>query len=292
MPSLVSFVPPQTMPFDAKRGRMTFRRLDRELGRLTRKPAPECIHKFRTYSRRVEALLSDVVVEHHRGDEKLLKLLARLRKKAGRVRDLEVQIAALRDLKNAPGNGHKTQLLELLMEERIDREKKLAKAFDRKTTAELRRRLKRAAGRLSVPKNAEPVALTLQRLTQLSSNQAPLTERMLHQYRILGKRARYIAELANEDAAAKNVVDELKHMQDVLGDWHDWLKLTERAEELLGSVRDSAFVAMLRNVTQAKFRQSLDAVAEVREKFAGKRAPIRGPRAATAQTNQASAAVA
>ena len=270
------------MPFDAKRGRMTFRRLDRELSKLARKPAPDCIHKFRTYSRRVEALLSDVAEEHHRGDEKLLKLLARLRKKAGRVRDLEVQIAALRDLKNAPGNGHKTQLLELLMEERIDREKKLVKAFDRKTTSELRKRLRRAASRLHVPENSEPLAVTLQRLAQLSSSKAPLTERMLHQYRILGKRARYIAELANEDAAATKVVDELKHMQDVLGNWHDWLKLTERAEELLGGVSDSAFVAMLRNVTQAKFRQSLDAVAEVREKFAGKDVGAKRPAARAA----------
>jgi CHAD domain-containing protein len=168
------------------------------------------------------------------------------------------------------------------MEERIDREKKLVKAFDRKTTSELRKRLRRAASRLHVPENSEPLAVTLQRLAQLSSSKAPLTERMLHQYRILGKRARYIAELANEDAAATKVVDELKHMQDVLGNWHDWLKLTERAEELLGGVSDSAFVAMLRNVTQAKFRQSLDAVAEVREKFAGKDVGAKRPAARAA----------
>jgi len=274
------------MPFDAKRSRLTFRRLDRELTRLSRKPASESIHKFRTYSRRVEALLSDVALEHHRSDEKLLKLLSRLRKKAGRVRDLEVQIAALRDLKNPPGNGHKNQLLELFMEERAVREKKLVKAFDGETTLQVRKRLKRAAGRLSVPRDAEPLALTIQRLTRLNRN-APLTEKTLHEYRILGKRARYIAELSGEDAAAKRVIDDLKHMQDVLGDWHDWLKLTQRAEEVLGSVRDSALVAMLRNVTQAKFRQSLDAVAEVRSTFSAKRTPAR-----EAQAAEASAAVA
>jgi hypothetical protein len=59
-------------------------------------------------------------------------------------------------------------------------------------------------------------------------------------------------------------------MQDVIGDWHDWLKLTQKAEDLIGDVRDSAMVAMLRNVTQAKFRQSLDAVADIRKELAGK----------------------
>jgi hypothetical protein len=59
-------------------------------------------------------------------------------------------------------------------------------------------------------------------------------------------------------------------MQDVIGDWHDWLKLTQKAEYLIGGVRDSVLVAMLRNVTQAKFRQSLDAVAEIRSELAGK----------------------
>jgi len=50
----------------------------------------------------------------------------------------------------------------------------------------------------------------------------------------------------------------------VIGDWHDWLKLTEKAERLLGDVQQSALVAMLRNVTQAKFRQSVRIVTELR----------------------------
>jgi hypothetical protein len=86
-------------------------------------------------------------------------------------------------------------------------------------------------------------------------------------------------------------------MQDVIGDWHDWLKLTQKAEAIFGGVRDSALVAMLRNVTQAKFRQSVDAVAETRAAFSAKKsepiqavtAPSRKPSGGTAG---ASAAVA
>jgi len=266
------------MPIDAKRSRLTFQKLDRELRKLAKKPAPDSVHKFRTNSRRVEALLSEVAPECHRNDEKLLKLLARLRKKAGRVRDLDVQIASLRDLKFPQANGHKSQVMDALVGERAKREKKLARAFDQGTTGEIRKRLKRAAHEMDIPRDTDPLTLTIRKLEELGHNQAPLTEKMLHQYRIIGKRARYIAELADGDPEAKRIVEQLKHMQDVLGDWHDWLKLTEKAEALLGGVRDSPLVAMLRNVTQAKFRQSLDEVAEIRSVLAGQRRPAESVR--------------
>src|SRR5271170_7047258 len=203
------------MPIDAKRSRLAFQRLARELKKLEHKPAPENVHKFRTNSRRVEALLLEAVPELHHNDKKLLKLLSRLRKKAGRVRDLDVQILCLKDLKIPQANGHKAHFQETLAEERAQRERKLAKAFDHKTAAELRKRLKRSAGDISIPKGTEPLALTLSRLAELGRGQNPITEKILHQYRIMGKRARYIAELAVEDPQTTRLVNDLKKMQDV-----------------------------------------------------------------------------
>ncbi len=285
------------MPIDLKRSRLAFQKLGREVTKLTKNPAPESVHKFRTNSRRVEAVLSEVAPELTRNDKKLLKLLSQLRKKAGRVRDLDVEITSLRSLKTPEGNGHKSQFVDSLVQERAKREQKLAKAFDRETAAEVRRRLKRAASEIDIPKNTEPLTLTLSKLAKLGRDHVPVTERTLHQYRIIGKRARYIAELANPDPEAKRVIDQLKHMQDVIGDWHDWLKLTQKAEALFGGVRDSALVAMLRNVTQAKFRQSVDAVAETRTALAGKTsAPVNGDAASgpkrSAISSEARAAVA
>jgi CHAD domain-containing protein len=285
------------MPIDLKRSRLAFQKLGREVTKLARKPAPESVHKFRTNSRRVEAVLSEVIPELNRNDEKLLKLLSRLRKKAGRVRDLDVEIASLRSLKIPGGNGHKSQFVDALVQERAKREQKLAKGFDRETAAKLRKRLKRAIADIDIPKDSDPLSLTLSKLAKLSPDHTPLTEKTLHQYRIIGKRARYIAELADGDSEAKRVVDQLKHMQDVIGDWHDWLKLTQRAEQLFGGVRDSALVAMLRNVTQAKFRQSVDAVAETRGSlFSNKSQPIdaaaTSARKPSAQTTSVNAAVA
>jgi CHAD domain-containing protein len=285
------------MPIDLKRSRLVFQRLARELTKLAKHQAPESVHKFRTNSRRVEALLGEVVPQLDRNDKKLLKLLSRLRKKAGRVRDLDVEISSLRSLKIPEGNGHKSEFVAALVQERAKHEQKLGKAFNRKTTDEVRKRLKRAVSDIDIPKDTEPLKLTLNKLAKLGRDHVTLTERTLHQYRIIGKRARYIAELADHDAEAKRVVDQLKHMQDVIGDWHDWLKLTQKAEALFGGVRDSALVAMLRNVTQAKFRQSVDAVAETRAAFSSKKSDaIRGAavpsRKPSAETAGATTAVA
>jgi CHAD domain-containing protein len=263
------------MPIDKKLSRLLLEKLNRELGKLGRKPAPETVHGFRTSSRRVEALLSEVVLSHHGNETKLLKRLARLRKKAGRLRDLDVEIAALRALRFPQANGHKSQVMGALVKERAKREKKLVRAADQATIDDIRRRLRRSAKDLDIPANREPLALTFRKLTELSQNTAPLTQKMLHEYRIIGKRARYIAEVASDGPDRKRVIDQLKHMQDVIGDWHDWLKLSEKAEQILGGVRDSPLVAMLRNITQAKFRQSLEAVQEIRTTFPSDAHPVR-----------------
>ena len=251
--------------------RATFRKLSRQLSKIAAKPAPENVHKFRTSSRRVEVLVSDLAERRNSNDKKLLKLLARLRKKAGRVRDLDVQSAALSSLKIPEQAVRKSQLMRTLAEERSQREKRLAKSLDRKTVAEVRKRLKRAAASLEIPRNADPLALARQKLNALEVDQGGVTEQTLHQFRIAGKRARYIAELAGKNAEATRLIALLNRMQDVIGDWHDWVQLAERAENLFGAVQESALVAALRNVTRAKFRQAVNTLTETRAALAGKK---------------------
>jgi CHAD domain-containing protein len=251
--------------------RTDFRKLARQTEKLPGKPAPENIHKFRTSSRRVEVLVSDLAESRSGNDKKLLKLLGRLRKKAGRVRDLDVQSAALRSLKIPQEPGRKSQLMRNLAEERDKREKKLVKSLDKKTVAEVRRRLKRTAACLEIPENADPLRLARQQLNRLEVDQGAITEKTLHRFRIAGKRARYIAELAGRDAEATRLIALLRHMQDVIGDWHDWVQLADKAEKLFGGVQDSALVAALRNITRAKFREAVNTLTETRAALAGKK---------------------
>lgn len=248
-----------------------FRKLNRQLSKLAARPSPESVHKFRTSSRRVEVLLTDLAEKRSGNDKKLLKLLGRLRKKAGRVRDLDVQCSALRSLKIPQEPGRKAQLMRTVGEERAKREKKLAKALDKKVVAEVRKRLKRTASRFEIPENADPLLLAVQKLNQLEVDQGAVTEKTLHQFRIAGKRARYIVELAGKSAEAARLIAQLNHMQDVIGDWHDWLQLSQRAEKLFGGVQDSALVSALRNVTRAKFRQAVNTLTETRTALQGKK---------------------
>lgn len=251
------------MSLDQKRSRLAFQKLNRQLTKLATKPAPENVHKFRTYGRRIEALLDALVAHPNHNDRELLKLLARLRKKAGRVRDLDVQISSLRSIKVPQEVALKSELIHVLVEERREREKKLARAFDQDTLHDLRRRLKRAA-QDKIPSTTDPLAIALRQLEVLARDRAPLTEKTLHRYRIVGKRSRYLAELASDSPEASRTVERLKRMQNVLGDWHDWLKLTQRAEDLFGVVSDSPMLAALRNVTRTKFRSAVDVLAETR----------------------------
>src|SRR5207302_8058674 len=145
------------MPVDSEKSRLAFQKLNRHLSKLTTKTAPKSVHKFRTYSRRVETLVGELAREQSRNDKKLLKLLARLRKKAGRVRDLDVQIASLRSLKISQEPRRKSQLLRNVTDDRAKREQKLASNFDKPTGRELRKRLKRAASEPNIPQGTEPL---------------------------------------------------------------------------------------------------------------------------------------
>jgi CHAD domain-containing protein len=251
--------------------RTPFRKLARQMAKLASRPSPENVHKFRTSSRRVEVLVSDLAGSRNGNDKKLLKILGRLRKKAGRVRDLDVQSVALRSLKIPQEPQRKSQLMRTLAEERTRREKKLAKSLDKQTLAEVRRRLKRTAASLEVPQTSDPLTLARQKLNDLEVDQGTVTERTLHQFRIAGKRARYIAELAGKDAAAIRLIALLNQVQDVIGDWHDWVQLADKAEKLFGGVQESALVSALRNITRAKFRQAVTTLTEIRTALAGKK---------------------
>jgi CHAD domain-containing protein len=189
----------------------------------------------------------------------LLKLLGQIRKRAGKVRDLDVQLAALRSLKMPREPRRKRQ------------EKKLRKAVEEETVQEIRKRLKRASKNFKPEAGSDPLAVARGMLDRIGRVDAQVTEALLHQYRILSKRARYAAEFAEPSAEGKRFITEIKRMQDALGDWHDWFTLTHTASENLGEVRDSPLVAELHNVTGAKFRHAVAVLSQ----FRGARGPAR-----------------
>jgi CHAD domain-containing protein len=177
-------------------------------------------------------------------------------------------------LKSPQAAEHKAQLQRFLSGERAKRQKKLMKAFDKETVAELRKRLRKAERDIEIPEKLEPVSVASGLVNQVQSD-GPMNEETLHQYRIAGKRARYVAELAGNSPEAQALVGQLKSMQDGIGDWHDWLQLTAHAEKLFGSVQDSSLVAQLRNVTRAKYREAVRVLNQTKLALSAKpKAPV------------------
>jgi CHAD domain-containing protein len=263
------------------RVRLVFDRISRHAVRLSKTPpAIGDVHRFRTNSRRVEALIGDLAPES-RNKKKLLKLLARLRKKVGKLRDLNVEISFLQNLRISDRHNHRSQLMEWLKSEQARRARRLHASFDSGTVRELRKRLRRSLAEMKLEK-IDPLKLAASHLPK--PGQVELNEKTLHACRIAAKHARYLAELA-DSADAKSFVEQLKSAQDEIGEWHDVLKLKEKAEQRFGSVHDSPLVAALENIGRACFRRArlslLGTLAELSkrqpETAKAKKAPGRKP---------------
>ena len=282
------------MAVDHQRTQHLFKKLSQLLGQNATRPNPVAVHDLRTISRRVEALLDTLATEPDRNQRKLLRRLKRLRRRAGRVRDVDVQILALRTLKIGRDSARKGQLARHLNDRRARRERKLQKALDSGTVRDLRRRLTRcekallapppaprpataakaapAAASLKPPQKEEvqPVSLALRMFATVAKQQGAFTEATLHRFRNRSKRVRYVAEMAGDDAEANRIVSQIKRMQDAIGDWHDWFTLTQTAQKLFAEPVDSSLLAALRNVTRAKFMEATRHASDLKRSLLGR----------------------
>jgi CHAD domain-containing protein len=229
---------------------------------------PDDIHHFRTAARRVEAVLELLLPEPDRNQRKLLKQLSKARRRAGRVRDLDVQMAALHGLKAPEQPRIKAQVLQSLSEMRAKRNQRLLKSLDKEPLRELRRRLKRTEDRVT---DRADIKLPIERrLSAFLSQADPTNEELLHQYRIEGKKIRYLAELGDENPENQLVIDELRRMQNTLGEWHDWLTLNSTLLKLLPDLENSPLLSAVRNISKVRYREAVQAVANTKRALAKK----------------------
>jgi CHAD domain-containing protein len=267
---------------DQERTQGLFRRLDLLLSRTGAAPTPERVHQVRTSARRLEAILEIVYPEPTSRVEKTLRGLKRLRKRAGAVRDLDVQAAALRTLKIGRETERKARLLATLADERAAREAQFQKVIHEKKTEKLRKRLQVTAvemAQASVPPEQnghnwppvwidfDPISASLRMFARLARQTKAITADNVHSYRTRCKRIRYVAEMAGVSPESRRIVGLLKRVQDSIGDWHDWQTLTVTAEELFSQSLDSALGSALRNLSNAKFVEARAVVADVRREL-------------------------
>ena len=248
------------MAISAERGKSIFRKTEKELLRLSSGHRADAVHGFRTTTRRLQTLLEQLVADNDRKHKKLLKMLNRIRKSAGKVRDIDAQLEALRSLKVHQEPRRKTQLMQSLIELRAQHERKLRKLLKKQDIRDIRKRLRRAGDSVRLDSSKDPLSVARQMLRTVPVPKGPVDEETLHRYRLVVKSARYAAEFAPKSPETNKFLAELKRMQDALGNWHDWLTLTHTAVERLGDVNQSSLVAVIHNVTRGKFRHAVSAV--------------------------------
>ena len=248
------------MPISSEHVQRIFRRTERELDRLSSEKHAKAVHSFRTSFRRLETLLEEIAPRGDRHRKKLLKMLNAIRRRAGKVRDLDVQLEALRSLKVPQEPRRKTRLMQGLIELRLKHEEKLYKLLRKQDIREIHRRLKQTYKGFETDRARDPLVVARGIVATAITGGSTMDVKKLHRCRIAVKRARYAAELAEKSPAATAFIGELKGMQDTLGHWHDWQLLTETAKRRLGEVSQSSLVAVLHNVTQGKFRQAVKSV--------------------------------
>src|SRR5215469_7194932 len=73
---------------------MLYHRFLKTVSKHNREITPKTVHLLRTTSRRLQMVLAT----HAEGDDKLRRQLRKIRRQAGRVRDLDVQLAALKTI--------------------------------------------------------------------------------------------------------------------------------------------------------------------------------------------------
>jgi CHAD domain-containing protein len=279
-------------------------------------PDVDAVHDTRTGTRRLQALLENLVREMPAGEagervrdaaKALMRQLKRIRRTAGTVRDLDVHRKLLEKLaakalgekdeseKEEPAAGNEPPRLGALdvletpeaglrmtpLHKHADdldawlKHQRAAHADQlRAQAADLVAKFDKRRANLEDAMEATPqrrrtkppAALALDSFARLATEMQLLDAGNLHDFRKGAKKARYVAELAEQaDAHAGAVGKALKKLQDEIGDWHDWLVLADEAHAALGedaaeltglieAKREEHFVAAMKTAARLRGR--------------------------------------
>ncbi|HKF20867.1 MAG TPA: CHAD domain-containing protein, partial [Candidatus Angelobacter sp.] len=199
--------------------------LSSTLAYLGREISPKRVHRLRTTIRRIESLITFAEPEIGKKQEKALEQLALLRKRAGRVRDLDVQLSLLGAIGNTSTARDRKLLADVLKQKRSKHTERLSAVVAKSKEQRFRPifdaiRAQSAAAPKLLDESAEPLERAKRTVTQLAtdfSSPAKAKAGALHEIRISLKKTRYLAELGEESAEQKAFLVAMKSVQDSLG---------------------------------------------------------------------------
>lgn len=243
-----------------------FRKLSRMLRANRSAPDAESVHQFRTTVRRVQTLAVSLGLEEERAFAKFNKILADLFERAGKVRDLDVQMDALKTIALPSVEDDQELLRNYLQRQRGRRQRKFSNLVEKELAKRLPKRQRRAKA-LLLDTASQPAHNDTRRSADLRKVVMPFVEKLranhfdvetLHEVRLEIKKVRYAAEAAGGAGTALTAL--LKPVQDAIGEWHDWLNLLETADEVLGPLPGHPLMTILRGKVRSRFSAALAAV--------------------------------
>jgi CHAD domain-containing protein len=265
-PVIQSKYPSTSMALDLDRAEKTVRTLRKLLKKMSNPPTPEEVHDFRTTSRRVDATLKAFSLDSEPSSHRLLKRLARLRKRAGKVRDMDVLTDFGSTVRPKGENECSIMLLEHLGARRQKHAAKLRAAV-RQRGLKLGQRLKRISTEFEtrLPEASAHVAALAVKLSTDLASPARLHKGNLHPYRLKVKELRDMLQMA-DNADQQEFITSLGEVKDAIGEWHDWQELTEIAADILDHGPRCQLLRELQRIREVKYQRALGVAAAMRKK--------------------------
>jgi CHAD domain-containing protein len=263
------------MPFDLDRIQKSTRKVRKFLQKNPKRPSAEAIHDLRTNSRALETAFETLGLDQKRTVRRLMRDLSDLRKRAGKVRDMDVLTEdALTVKKNGEQACH-VKLVEHLGAKRDKYAKKLRRDIDKENSG-LRDDIKRSTKRLEkllreAEKNpgsnagAAAMARTIQLSTELQKP-VRLTKNNLHPYRLKVKELRNVLQMS-EKVAEPAFMEKLGEVKDAIGEWHDWEELIVIATNLLNHGGTCKLLQHFKSTSDSKFEHALSLTRQLRRDY-------------------------
>jgi CHAD domain-containing protein len=205
-----------------------------------------------------------------------LEELSALRKRAGKVRDLDVQMKLLKQgISNGSVNIDRRNLTQAMQEKRDRQVKRVAAAARKIERSRLFFQLQRLEEQAlaqpdSFGDDSSPLRQAETQLTELAAefvSHAKIKPRRLHSMRTRMKLIRYQAELAAESNEQTTFLEALKSMQDVLGEWHDWEALCAVAEKFFRDRANCPLLVEARAVRTSKYSAAISALTSMLDSY-------------------------
>ena len=262
------------MALDQTRLTKPVKKLRKLIGKLDSDPAPEQVHDLRTSARRFEAAFSPLALDDARILKSVVKDLGRLRKRAGKVRDMDVLTEFAAAIRPQGDEECHVRLLEHLGARRQKQAGKLWAKL-KQLSPGLRKALDRASSRMTkrlrrkdaaTEKSMANAAATAVRLSAQLAFPPRLNRTNLHPYRLKVKELQSILLLAEAPSRPRFVAD-LGAVKDAIGEWHDYAELAAMASKLLDHEGSCALRAELKRTASNKYEHALGLALKLRKTY-------------------------